>query len=178
MESSRGDGTYQEKYDLDGNDVIGIPDFLIFVDHFGTGGATTGGGGGGGSGGSPDLIVESPSVSDEILSPGQSFTLGQRSAIRAMVRLSLRPCAIIAQPIRQLPPAILQSVRTRWRIFRLLVRVLSQSVLQAPNTPGSYYYGACVESVSRESDTENNCSTGIRVTVASSNTFDANCCTN
>ena len=33
--SSRGDGTYQERYDLDGNGVIGIPDFLIFVDSFG-----------------------------------------------------------------------------------------------------------------------------------------------
>ena len=33
--SSRGDGTYDDKYDLDGNGVIGIQDFLIFVDWFG-----------------------------------------------------------------------------------------------------------------------------------------------
>ena len=45
--------------------------------------------------------------------------------------------------------------------------------MQAPNTLGAYYYGACVENVSGESNTQNNCSSGVRVTVASSNTFDA-----
>ena len=171
--SSRGDGTYQEKYDLDGNDVIGIPDFLIFVDHFGTGGATTGGGGGGGSGGSPDLIVESPSVSDEILSPGQSFTLG------ATVRNQGNGPSV-ATTLRYYRSTNSTITTSDTSVGTDAVENLSASgtssesiSLQAPNTPGSYYYGACVESVSRESDTENNCSTGIRVTVASSNTFDA-----
>ena len=31
--------------------------------------------------------------------------------------------------------------------------------LTAPSTPGSYYYGGCVDAVPRESDTNNNCST-------------------
>ena len=31
--------------------------------------------------------------------------------------------------------------------------------LAAPSTPGTYYYGACVDPVRRESDTTNNCST-------------------
>ena len=30
--------------------------------------------------------------------------------------------------------------------------------LTAPSTPGTYYYGACVDAVARESDTTNNCS--------------------
>lgn len=33
--SSRGDGTYQAKYDLDSNGAIGFPDFLIFTNDFG-----------------------------------------------------------------------------------------------------------------------------------------------
>ena len=37
--------------------------------------------------------------------------------------------------------------------------------LTAPSTPGAYYYGACVDSVSDESDTTNNCSTAVTVTV-------------
>ena len=37
--------------------------------------------------------------------------------------------------------------------------------LTAPSTPGTYYYGACVDSVSDESDTTNNCSTAVTVTV-------------
>ena len=33
--------------------------------------------------------------------------------------------------------------------------------LTAPDTPGTYYYGACVDAVADESDTTNNCSPGI-----------------
>ena len=42
----------------------------------------------------------------------------------------------------------------------------SQSVeLTAPPTPGTYYYGACVDAVIDEPDTTNNCSTSVPVTV-------------
>ena len=37
--------------------------------------------------------------------------------------------------------------------------------LTAPSTPGTYYYGACADSVSDESDTTNNCSVAVAVTV-------------
>ena len=37
--------------------------------------------------------------------------------------------------------------------------------LDAPSTPGTHYYGACVEAVSGESDTTNNCSPAVTVTV-------------
>ena len=35
----------------------------------------------------------------------------------------------------------------------------------APSTPGTYYYGACVDAVAGESDTTNNCSSSVTVTV-------------
>ena len=38
--------------------------------------------------------------------------------------------------------------------------------LSAPSTPGTYYYGACVDAVAKESDTTNNCSSSVAVTVA------------
>ena len=38
-------------------------------------------------------------------------------------------------------------------------------VLTAPSTGGTYYYGACVDAVSGESDTANNCSSAVAVTV-------------
>ena len=42
----------------------------------------------------------------------------------------------------------------------------SQSVeLVAPSAPGTYHYGACVDAVAGESDTTNNCSTAVEVTV-------------
>ena len=37
--------------------------------------------------------------------------------------------------------------------------------LTAPDSPGTYYYGACVDEVSSELDTQNNCSAGVQVTV-------------
>ena len=37
--------------------------------------------------------------------------------------------------------------------------------LNAPSTPGTYYYGACVDAVTGESDTTNNCSRSIAVEV-------------
>ena len=37
--------------------------------------------------------------------------------------------------------------------------------LTAPETAGTYYYGACVDTVTEESDTTNNCSTSVTVTV-------------
>ena len=38
--------------------------------------------------------------------------------------------------------------------------------IYAPSTPGTYYYGACVDSVSGESDTANNCSAVVAATVS------------
>ena len=45
--------------------------------------------------------------------------------------------------------------------------------LTAPSTPGTYYYGACVDAVSDESDTTNNCSGGIAWVVPAETTTDA-----
>ena len=42
----------------------------------------------------------------------------------------------------------------------------SESInLTAPSTAGTYYYGACVDAVTDESDSTNNCSTSVQVTV-------------
>ena len=37
--------------------------------------------------------------------------------------------------------------------------------LNAPTAPGTYYYGACADAVAEETNTANNCSTGVAVTV-------------
>ena len=126
---------------------------------------TSSGGGGGGGGSSPDLIVESPSVSNSSPNAGASFTL------RATVRNQGNG----------------QSASTTLRYYRSSdatistsdtsvgtdgVRSLSASgtsaesiSLTAPSSAGTYYYGACVESVSGESNTGNNCSSAVQVTV-------------
>ena len=45
-------------------------------------------------------------------------------------------------------------------------------VVSAPSIPGTYYYGACVDSVSGERNMTNNCSAGVAVTVGTSFTDD------
>ena len=45
--------------------------------------------------------------------------------------------------------------------------------LTAPSTPGTYYYGACVDAVPDESDTTNNCSPGIAFVVPAETSTDA-----
>ena len=41
---------------------------------------------------------------------------------------------------------------------------------RAPQAPGTYYYGACVDPVSGESNTGNNCSSAVRITVTDDDT--------
>ena len=45
--------------------------------------------------------------------------------------------------------------------------------LTAPSAPGTYYYGACVDAVSNESNTTNNCSPAIAFTVPAETSTDA-----
>ena len=42
--------------------------------------------------------------------------------------------------------------------------------LTASATPGTYYYGACVDAVSDESDTKNNCSVSVQIAVQAAGT--------
>ncbi len=162
--TSRGDAGYDAKYDLDGNGAIGIPDFLIFVNSFGSQVPPSGGGGGG----SPDLVVESPSVSDSTLTTGQSFTLSatvRNQGTGASASTTLR--------YYQSSDATISTSDTE--VGTDSVGGLSASgtsaesiSLNAPSSAGTYYYGACVNSVTGESDTGNNCSDAVTVTVSSS----------
>ena len=119
--------------------------------------------GGGGSG--PDLIVASASVSDNTLTPGQSFTLnatvrnqGTAAAAATTVHYYQSPDATITAddaPVGTDPVSGLSADQTS-----------AVSIdLTAPSSAGTYYYGACVQSVSGESNTDNNCSAGVSVTV-------------
>ncbi len=118
---------------------------------------------------SPDYIVESISVSKTTFAPGESFTL------RATVRNQGR-----GEPTRS---SILRYYRSSdARISTSDTRVGSDSVgeldtnetggesisLTAPSAPGVYYYGACVSNVTNESNTNNNCSAAVAITVQAS----------
>ena len=115
--------------------------------------------------GSPaDLVVESASVSDSTLTPGQSFTLratvrnqgtGQSAATTLRYyRSSNRTISTRDTQVGTDAVSALGASRTSAESIRLT----------PPSREGTYYYGACVVSVAGESGA-NNCSTAIRVTV-------------
>ena len=125
------------------------------------------GSGGGGGSSSPDLIVESPSVSNSTLTTGQSFTLsatvrnqGMGSSASTTLRYYRSSDATISTSDTEAGTDTVNGLSASGSSTESIS-------LNAPSSAGTYYYGACVESVSGESDTNNNCSTGVRVTVSS-----------
>ena len=147
-------------------DLLTGTDGLIDPSGIALGGTTqTGGGGGGGTGPAPDLIVEAPTVSDGSPTVGASFTL------RATVRNqgSGRSASTTLRWYRSTDATVSTSdteIGTDAVSVLDASRTGAESIsLTAPSSPGTYYYGACVESVSGESDTGNNCSSAVTVTV-------------
>ena len=114
----------------------------------------------------PDLVVDSPSVSQNEVDAGGRFTLrttvrnrGDGPAPAATLRyyrsadstITTGDAEVETDRVRYLDPSETDDESER---------------LTAPDDAGTYYYGACVDSVSDESDTNNNCSSGVIVTVA------------
>ena len=112
----------------------------------------------------PDLVVRA-SVSDNRRTTGQSFTLsatvrnqGSEQAAATTLRyyrsddatISTRDTRVGTDAVGALAAADSSAESIR---------------LTAPSSEGTYYYGACVESVSGESNTDNNCSSAVTVTV-------------
>ena len=115
--------------------------------------------------GAPDLVVESPSVDNTTPTPSQSFTLsatvrnqGTAAATATTLRYYRSSDATISTSDTAVGTDDVGGLSAS--------NTSAESVsLTAPSSAGTYYYGACVESVSGESDTNNNCSTGVQVTV-------------
>ena len=163
--AQQGDGRYQAKYDLNSDGKIDFADFLLFASSYGNTVPPSNGGSGGGSGGSggsrPDLIVESPSVSDNTLTPGQSFTLqvtvrnrGTWQSTSTTLRYYRSVDATISTSDREIGTDSILGLSASGTVSKSIS-------LTAPSRSGTYYYGACVNAAVGESNTDNNCSTGV-----------------
>ncbi len=115
----------------------------------------------------PDLVVEAPASTESSVVPNGAFrfaaTVRNRGDDRSSAttlryyRSSNSNITTSDTPVGTDPIGALSASATD-----------RQSIAQrAPSTPGIYFYGACVDSVADESDTTNNCSSGVQVTVAS-----------
>ena len=123
---------------------------------------------GGGGTAAPDLVVESPSVDNGTLGTGDSFRLsatvrnrGNGSADATTLRYYRSSNATISTGDTQVGTDTVSGLAAG--------ASGNESIsLTAPSSAGTYYYGACVDSVAGESNTANNCSDGVRVDVSGS----------
>ncbi len=114
---------------------------------------------------SPDLVVESPSVSDSSPTVGGNFTLSatvRNDGGGASGVTTLRYYRSTDGTITTSDTAVGTNAVTGLSTSGSV----SESVdLTALSGPGTYYYGACVDAVTDESDTNNNCSDARPITV-------------
>ena len=155
----QGDAGYDARFDLDADGTVGFNDFLIFAQNFGKEVPAAGGG-------SPDLIVDTPIVSNNSPPPGQPFTLsatvrnqGDGQAASTTLRYYRSPDATITRSDDSVGTDVIGSLAASGAVDRSIG-------ITSPSDAGIYYYGACVEPVSGESDADNNCSSSVAVTVA------------
>ena len=118
--------------------------------------------------GAPDLVVESPSVDDATPVADGSFTFsatvrnrGDGQSDSTTLRYYRSSNSTISTSDREVGTD---------PVGRLAASANSRESISliAPPTAGTYYYGACVDSVSGESSTANNCSDGVRVDISGS----------
>ena len=119
----------------------------------------------------PDLAVQTPSVDDATLETGATFTLsatvansGDWQSNGTTLRYYRSTDATITTADTEVGTDVVDGL-----LYPPHGGQLAQSSgsidLTAPSTVGTYYYGACVDSVTGESDTTNNCSSSVTVTV-------------
>ena len=114
---------------------------------------------------SPDLTVGSASVTDNSPETGGSLTLsatvtnsGDAEAAATTLRYYRSTDATITTSDTGVGTAAVAALAASGTSAASID-------LTAPSTPGTYYYGACVDAVSGESDATNNCSASAAVTV-------------
>ncbi len=112
----------------------------------------------------PDLVVLQ-SVSDSNLGAGAKFTfsatvwnVGDGDAATTTLRYYRSTDATITTSDTEVGTDAVAALVASASSYESVT-------LSAPSTPGTYYYGACVDAVASESDTTNNCSGSVRVDV-------------
>ena len=113
----------------------------------------------------PDLGVETVSINRTTLHPGDTFRLetrirnhGTAAATPATLSYYLSPDDTISTEDTEIQTQTLPRIAAGGTLERSVH-------LTAPDTPGTYYYGVCVNTVAAEADTTHNCSSATAITV-------------
>ena len=126
----------------------------------------------------PDLVVDAPTVSNSAPAAGSSFTLSatvrNQGSDPLVVSTDGSSVLLTAEPttLRYYRSTDASISSSDTEVGTDQVNGLSASATSAESisltapSAGTYYYGACVEAVTGESDTGNNCSSSVQVTVS------------
>ena len=113
----------------------------------------------------PDLGVETVRVNRTTLHPGDTFRLetvirnhGKAAATPATLSYYLSSDDTISRADTEIKTETLPPIAAGGTLERSVH-------LTAPDTPGTYYYGVCVNTVATEADTTHNCSSATAITV-------------
>ncbi len=113
----------------------------------------------------PDLVVEAVEAVPDTVEPGEQFRLyatlrnaGTAESSATTLTYYRSSDAVISTEDTQIRGYPSNPLGVNDTIRRYIT-------VTAPTTPGTYYYGACVDSVTGESNTDNNCSIAVSVTV-------------
>ena len=118
----------------------------------------------------PDLVVGSASVDDSNLNTGDSFTLSatvSNAGDGGSVAMTLRYYRSTDSTISSSDTEVGTDAVGALAASGTSAESIS---LTAPSTAGTYYYGACVDAVTDESDTTNNCSSSVTIAVEEEST--------
>ena len=115
--------------------------------------------------GTPDLEMGAPAVSDKSPETGGSFTLsatvsnaGDGESVATTLRYYRSTDATISSSDTEVGTVAIGALAESASNAQSLT-------LAAPSSAGTYYFGACVDSVAEESDTADNCSASVKVDV-------------
>ena len=113
----------------------------------------------------PDLVVGSPTVNDS--SPAVSATFTLSTTVRNDGAGDAPATTLRAYRSTDATITTADTAEGAAAVAGLAVAGSTSASVQltAPSTAGTYYYGACVDAVADESDTTNNCSAAVQVTV-------------
>ena len=113
----------------------------------------------------PDLVVDAPTVNESAPDAGERFTLSATVRNQGNGRSDSTTLRYYQSADSTITTADTQ-VGTDSVFWLDASESGAESIsLTAPSTPRTYYYGACVDSVTGETDTNNNCSVAVTVTV-------------
>ncbi len=113
----------------------------------------------------PDLVTINPGVSNTAPNPGASFIAsadvvnqGGSPSASTTLRYYRSTDSIISTADAEIATDFVIGLAPSGTSAEL-------AVVSAPTTPGTYWIGACVDAVADESPTNNQCSTGVAITV-------------